>query len=72
MLLPHYSLGLDIVDAYAKALNSSTLTSSLLWVVKAAMHLTPGALFHSYVLIPSRMAKSKSAPHERIIVGKCT
>ena len=37
-LLPHYSLGLEIVVAYAKALNSSTLTSSLLWVERAAMH----------------------------------
>jgi len=42
-LLPHYSLGLEIVVAYAKALNSSTLTSSLLWVAKAAMHFIPGA-----------------------------
>ena len=47
-LLPHYSLGLEIVVAYAKALNSSTLTSSLLWVVKAAMHTLMAHLFHSY------------------------
>ena len=57
MLLPHYSLGLDIVVAYAKALNSSTLTSSLLWVVRAAMHTLLAHLFHSYA--PVRQAKAE-------------
>ena len=64
-LLPHYSLGLEIVVAYAKALNSSTLTSSLLWVVKAAMHTLMAHLFHSYA--PVRPApEQQSAPYERI------
>ena len=58
-LLPHYSLGLEIVVAYAKALNSSTLTSSLLWVVKAAMHIFLARLFHSYAQC-GRPAKGKS------------
>ena len=58
-LLPHYSLGLEIVVAYAKALNSSTLTSSLLWVVKAAMHTLMAHLFHSYA--PVRAGKCKRA-----------
>ena len=71
-LLPHYSLGLEIVVAYAKALNSSTLTSSLLWVAKAAMRTLMAHLFHSYVLIPAGAKLSKSAPHERILVGKCS
>ena len=65
MLLPHYSLGLDIVVAYAKALNSSTLTSSLLWVVRAAMHTLLAHLFHSYAECRPAGA-GQSAPHERI------
>ena len=39
MAATQHSLGPEIVVAYAKALNSSTLTSSLLWVVKAAMRI---------------------------------
>ena len=64
-LLPHYSLGLEIVVAYAKALNSSTLTSSLLWVVKAAIHTFLAHLFHSYARCrrPAGGAPER-APHE--------
>ena len=66
MLLPHYSLGLDIVVAYAKALNSSTLTSSLLWVVRAAMHTLLAHLFHSYAPIPrSKIGQQERAPHAK-------
>ena len=64
-LLPHYSLGLEIVVAYAKALNSSTLTSSLLWVVKAAMHTLMAHLFHSYAPVPGRRRAAKAAPRTR-------
>ena len=59
-LLPHYSLGLEIVVAYAKALNSSTLTSSLLWVAKAAMHTLMAHLFHSYAVRPGQRGKSRA------------
>ena len=59
-LLPHYSLGLEIVVAYAKALNSSTLTSSLLWVVKAAMHTLMAHLFHSYAPVPAWQGQSRA------------
>ena len=63
-LLPHYSLGLEIVVAYAKALNSSTLTSSLLWIVKAAMHTLMAHLFHSYA--PVRQAgRGKRVPRTK-------
>ena len=65
-LLPHYSLGLEIVVAYAKALNSSTLTSSLLWVVKTAMRTLMAHLLHSYAPVrPGMQAQKQSAPHER-------
>ena len=67
-LLPHYSLGLEIVVAYAKALNSSTLTSSLLWSAKAAMRLF--LAFIPFVRANSSRSKAQQgAPHERILVG---
>ena len=65
-LLPHYSLGLDIVVAYAKALNSSTLTSSLLWVERAAMHSFLGIYSIRTRRCGLRGRQKQSAPHERI------
>ena len=52
----------------ALARNSSTLTSSLLWVAKAAMRLFLAHLFHSYAPVrpPSTSGQEQSAPHERI------
>ena len=72
-LLPHYSLGLEIVVAYAKALNSSTLTSSLLWVAKAAMHTLMAHLFHSYASAgwpgPGRAPRTKESGR-RVLVAR--
>ena len=71
-LLPHYSLGLEIVVAYAKALNSSTLTSSLLWVVKAAMHTLMAHLFHSYAPVrpPSTSGQVAERPARKNLDGE--
>ena len=64
-LLPHYSLGLEIVVAYAKALNSSTLTSSRLWVAKAAMRIYSSPLFHSYVQFQGRSMQTQQEPRTK-------